>query len=154
MIPVDIITECVALGLLLSLYLSEVLGFVAGGLVVPGYFVVISGKPLMLAATLGASLMSLLFLKIFSRFALIYGRRRLLISVLLGFIFSELSRMLYYAAPSNILLQLQAFGFIIPGLLAYWMDKQGIFPALGMLTVVVALVRFLVIIIHGGSPVI
>ena len=151
---ISILTECVAIGLLLSLYLSEVLGFVAGGLVVPGYFVVISSKPAMLAATIGASFFSLAFLKFFSRFALIYGRRRLLISVLLGFLFAELSRNLFYIYPSDILLQLQAFGFIIPGLVAYWMDKQGILPALGMLSVVVTLVRLIVIIIHGGVPVI
>jgi poly-gamma-glutamate biosynthesis protein PgsC/CapC len=149
-----ILTECVALGLLLSLYLSEVLGFVAGGLVVPGYFVVISSKPMMLLATITASLLSLLFLKVLSKISLIYGRRRLLIAVLLGFLFSELSRMLFYISPSELLLELQAFGFIIPGLLAYWMDKQGILPALGMLSVVVAIVRLLIIIIHGGMPVV
>lgn len=149
-----ILTECVALGLLVSLYLSEILGFVAGGLVVPGYFVVISSKPLMLLATILASFLSLFFLRLFSRFALIYGRRRLLIAVLLGFLFSELSRMLFYFHSADILLELQAFGFIIPGLLAYWMDKQGILPALGMLSVVVTIVRLLIIIIHGGAPVI
>jgi poly-gamma-glutamate biosynthesis protein PgsC/CapC len=149
-----ILTECVALGLLLSLYLSEMLGFVAGGLVVPGYFVVISSKPMMLLATVAASLLSLLCLRLLSKFALIYGRRRLLIAVLLGFLFSELSRMLFYISPSEFLVELQAFGFIIPGLLAYWMDKQGVLPALGMLSVVVTIVRLLLIIIHGGMPVI
>ncbi len=149
-----ILTECVAIGLLLSLYLSEVLGFVAGGLVVPGYFVMISSKPLMLVATLGASFLAMFFLRLFSRFALIYGRRRLLIAVILGFIFSELSRALYFFYPTEMLLELQSFGFIIPGLVAYWMDKQGILPALGMLSVVVTLVRFIVIIVHGGQPVI
>jgi gamma-polyglutamate biosynthesis protein CapC len=147
-----ILTECVALGLLLSLYLSEVLGFVAGGLVVPGYFVVISSKPMMLLATITASLLSLLCLRLLSRFALIYGRRRLLIAVLLGFLFSELSRMLALVSPSDLLFELQAFGFIIPGLLAYWMDKQGILPALGMLTVVVTIVRLVIILVHGGMP--
>lgn len=149
-----ILTECIAIGLLLSLYLSEVLGFVAGGLVVPGYFVVISSKPLMLAATILASLVTLLVLRIFSRHILIYGRRRLLLAVLLGFVFSELSRMIFYIHPSEFLLQLQAFGFIIPGLLAYWMDKQGVLPALGMLSVVVTLVRFAIILIHRGELVI
>jgi len=149
-----ILTECVALGLLLSLYLSEVLGFVAGGLVVPGYFVVISSKPMMLLATIAASVLSLACLRLLSKIALIYGRRRLLVAVLLGFLFSELSRMLFYLSPSELLLELQAFGFIIPGLLAYWMDKQGVLPALGMLSVVVAIVRLLVIIIHGGMPVV
>jgi hypothetical protein len=45
---------------------------------------------------------------------------------------------------------MQSFGFIIPGLLAYWMDKQGILPAVGMLSVVVTLVRLIIIAVYGG----
>lgn len=148
-----ILTQCVGLGLLLSLYLAESIGYMAGGLVVPGYFAVISSQPLALAATLGASFLAMGCLKFFSKFALIYGRRRLLISVLMGFIFSELSRLLIAIYPDETLMELQSFGFIIPGLLAYWMDKQGILPALGMLSVVVTLVRLLIIVVHGGAPV-
>lgn len=148
-----ILVEAVGLGLLLSLYLAEALGYMAGGLVVPGYFVVISSKPFAFAATLAASFLSMGFLQLFSRFALIYGRRRLLTAVLLGFAFSELSRQIFLLFPSETLLELQSFGFIIPGLLAYWMDKQGVLPALGMLSVVVTLVRLIVIIVHGGAPV-
>ena len=148
-----ILTEAIGLGLLLSLYLSEVLGFVAGGLVVPGYFVVISSKPLMLLSTIGASILSLLVLKFASRWALIYGRRRLFLSVVLGYAFAESSRLMFNTAPSDLLMQLQAFGFILPGLLAYWMDKQGILPALGMLSVVVTLVRLILIVIHGGDQI-
>lgn len=146
-----ILTEAIGLGLLFSLYLSEVLGFVAGGLVVPGYFVVISSKPLMLLSTIGASLLTLLVLKFASRWALIYGRRRLFLSVVLGYAFAEISRLLFYIAPSELVMQLQAFGFILPGLLAYWMDKQGVLPSLGMLSVVVTLVRLVLIVIHGGA---
>ncbi len=150
---VTILTEAVGLGLLFSLYFSEILGFVAGGLVVPGYIAVISSNPGMLIATLVASLLSLGVLKLVTKFALIYGRRRLFLSVVLGFIFAELTRMIYFVTPNDLLLQLQSFGFIIPGLLAYWMDKQGILPSLGMLAVVVTFVRLTLIVIHGGSPI-
>jgi hypothetical protein len=33
------------------------------------------------------------------------------------------------------------------------MDKQGVMPALGMLSVVVTLVRLSLILVHGGAPV-
>ena len=148
-----ILTQCVGLGLLLSLYLAEGLGYMAGGLVVPGYFAVISSNPMALAATLGSSFLAMFCLRFFSKFALIYGRRRLLVSVLMGFVFSELSRQLFFLFPDETLLSMQAIGFIIPGLLAYWMDKQGILPAIGMLGVVVTLVRLIIIVVHGGAPV-
>ncbi len=149
-----ILVEAIALGLVISLYTAEFLGLLAGGLVVPGYFVVISSKPLMLTATLAASFLSLLVLKVLSNFILLYGRRRLLTAVLVGFIFAELSRRLYDFFHVPILAELQAFGFIIPGLLAYWMDKQGILPTLGMLAINVGIVRLILIILHGGDAVV
>lgn len=149
-----ILTEAVALGLLFSLYASESLGYVAGGLVVPGYFAVISTNPGMLVATLLASLLSLGVLRLLSRMMLLYGRRRLMLAVLLGFLFAELSRRVVVWAPEPWLLHLQAFGFIIPGLLAYWMDRQGVGPTLAMLAVNVTLIRLVLILIHGGEVVV
>ncbi len=149
----EILTEAVAVGLLFSLYASESLGFVAGGLVVPGYFAVISSRPGMLVATLLASFLSLLVLRGVSRVALIYGRRRLMTAVLLGFLFAEMSRRVVGVYPHPLLLELQAFGFIIPGLLAYWMDRQGVGPTLGMLAVNVAVIRLVLLLLHGGRVV-
>lgn len=148
-----ILVQAIALGLLISLYTAEYLGLLAGGLVVPGYFVVISSKPLMLIATALTALFAFFILKVLSNFMLLYGRRRLLVAVLIGFILAQLSRGLVNVYPSPILMQLQAFGFIIPGLLAYWMDKQGVLPTLGILAVNVTIVRFILIILHGGSEI-
>ena len=150
----EILTEAVAIGLLFSLYASESLGYVAGGLVVPGYFAVISSSPGMLVATLLASLLSLGVLRLLSRVMLLYGRRRLMLAVLLGFLFAELSRRVVVWYPSPWLFHLQAFGFIIPGLLAYWMDRQGVGTTLGMLVVNVALIRLVLILLHGGKVVV
>ncbi len=150
----EILTEAVAIGLLFSLYASESLGYVAGGLVVPGYFAVISSSPGMLAATLLASLLSLGVLRLLSRVMLLYGRRRLMLAVLLGFLFAELTRRVVVWYPAPWLFHLQAFGFIIPGLLAYWMDRQGVGATLGMLVVNVALIRLVLILLHGGEVVV
>ncbi len=149
-----ILAEAVALGLVFSLYSSEVLGFIAGGLVVPGYFVVISSKPLTFISTVGVAFIAYFLLRLLSTQMLLYGRRRLLIAVLLGFIFSHISRQLVLIYPSKILFDLQAFGFVIPGLLAYWMDKQGVIPTLSMLMVNVAIVRLILILVHGGEVVV
>ncbi len=148
-----VLVEAIALGLVFSLYASEVLGFVAGGLVVPGYFVVISSDPGMLFATLAASFMAYGVLKFLSTQMLLYGRRRLLTAVILGFLFAELSRQVVYFFPSPVLFRLQAFGFVIPGLLAYWMDKQGVLPTLAMLAVNVTVVRLILILVHNGGAV-
>jgi len=149
-----ILTEAIGLGLLLSLYLSEVLGFVAGGLVVPGYFVVISSKPMMLLSTIGASLLSLLVLKLASRWALIYGRRR---ALPVGGCWATPSRRsagcCSMPLPASCSCNCRLSDSSCPELLAYWMDKQGNPSALGMLSVVVTMVRLLLIVIHGGDQI-
>jgi len=148
-----ILAEAVALGLLLSLYLSETLGFVAGGLVVPGYFALILNQPALLVGTLIVAFITFGILRLISRFALIYGRRRLFMAVVIGFFFAQATQLLAHSPVGEVLLAIRAFGFIIPGLIAYWMDKQGVLGTLSMLIVVSTIVRLLLILIHQGQPI-
>lgn len=148
-----ILAESIAIGLILTLFSSEIIGSMAGGLVVPGYIAYILDKPDLLIGTIVASFLTLIFLKIISNFSLLYGRRRLLVTVLLGFLFSELSRFIAGSPVGQIAIMIRAFGFIIPGLLAYWMDRQGIIPTLATLSVVCVIIRYIVILINGGAPV-
>ncbi|MBI1729777.1 poly-gamma-glutamate biosynthesis protein PgsC [Candidatus Acetothermia bacterium] len=144
-----ILAEAVAIGLVLSLYFADLLGFVAGGLVVPGYIAVIVDRPMLLLGTVLVALASLLLLKIFSRYAFIYGRRRLVLAVLLGFVLGQLSRAIADIGPVS---QLQAFGFIIPGIITYWMETQGIVETLSMTIILAVIIRFALLLLHGGAP--
>lgn len=146
-----ILAESIALGLILSLYLSETVGFIAGGLVVPGYIAIILDEPRLLLGTLVASFLTFFIIKIASKYALIYGRRRLLLCVIIGFFFSQLTQFISRTPATELLIAIRAFGFIIPGLMAYWMDKQGIVPTLSMLAVVSTFTRFILILIHRGD---
>ncbi len=148
-----ILAESIAIGLILTLFSSEIMGFMAGGLVVPGYIAFILDKPDLLIGTLIASFITLILLKIISNFSLLYGRRRLLVTCLLGFLFSELTKMIAKTPIGEIAIMIRAFGFIIPGLLAYWMDRQGIIPTLSTLFLICVLIRYIVIIINWGNPV-
>ena len=148
-----ILTECIAIALFLTLFSSEIAGYMAGGLVVPGYIAYILDKPELLAGTIIASFLTLIFLKFFSNFIFLYGRRRLLVTVLLGFIFSEVSRFLSGSPIGETVILIRAFGFIIPGLLAYWMDRQGILSTLSLLSVVSVITRYIVLLINLGRPV-
>lgn len=148
-----ILAESIAIGLVLTLFSSEIIGSMAGGLVVPGYIAYIIDKPNLLAGTLIASFLVFLILKFLSNFLLLYGRRRLLVTVLLGFIFSELTRIIAKTPVGEIAIEIRAFGFIIPGLMAYWMDRQGIISTLGTLGIVSVLIRYIVLLINGGNPV-
>ena len=143
----------VGIGLVISLVFAEWLGLAAGGLVVPGYIALFWDKPMQILSTLIAAILSLLALKLLSQFTFVYGRRRMVLTILLGFLFGSLIRNIIPYAGPFMNLPFDPIGFVIPGLLAYWMEKQGVIETLSAMVVASALVRFAVILINGGAPI-
>ncbi|OQX70499.1 MAG: poly-gamma-glutamate biosynthesis protein PgsC [Candidatus Cloacimonas sp. 4484_275] len=141
----------IGLGVLISLFFLETFGAAAGGIVVAGYIAMFLHQPLTILATLVISFLVLVIVKILGKVMFIYGRRRMVISVLLGFIFGWFARNygLFNFVPSDY--SINVIGFIIPGLIANSMEKQGILKTLIILTVAAVIVRFLIIIIFNGE---
>jgi len=46
---------------------------------------------------------------------------------------------------------LEALGWVIPGLIAHWIDKQGIVKTISMLVITSVIVRFSVILFYNGA---
>ena len=79
------LVEAIAIGLVLGFFLFEWTGLVAGGLIAPGYFALSLERPGTMALCLGVALCTMLFMRLLSRFCLLYGRRRFILCVLVGF---------------------------------------------------------------------
>jgi poly-gamma-glutamate biosynthesis protein PgsC/CapC len=141
----------VGLGVVFSLLFSEILGAAAGGIVVPGYIALHLHQPLRLLGTLVVAFMVYLVIRFASRFMFIYGRRRLVIAVLLGFLFGYLSRQLILYQVFSLDVRMMAIGFIVPGLIANWMDRQGVIRTITAVLIAASLVRLLVMLIMGGQ---
>ena len=144
------IAEAIGLGLVISLVFSELLGFAAGGMVVPGYIALYLDEPTRIVGTLLAALAAYLIVRFLSNFMIIYGRRRLVLVVLIGFLLGYVSRQLPLIAAYEEGIALQAIGFIIPGLIAYWMERQGVIETVTPMIMAGFLVRLFVIVLHGG----
>jgi poly-gamma-glutamate biosynthesis protein PgsC/CapC len=145
------VEQAVGLGLVISLIFSETLGLAAGGMVVPGYVALLIHDPFRLVGTILASLATLGALKVLSRYALVYGRRRIVVSVLVGFVFGALSRELLVFRFHGFPVELQTIGYVIPGLIANWMERQGVLQTICVMITTAVLVRLLLMILHGGS---
>ena len=145
------IEQAIGLGLVISLIFSETLGLAAGGMVVPGYIALGVHEPLRLLGTILVSLLTLATLKLRSRYALIFGRRRIVVAVLVGFTYGALSRELLVFHMREGTIELQTIGFIIPGLIANWMDRQGVTQTLCVMISTAVLVRLLLMILNGGD---
>ena len=74
---------------------------------------------------------------------LIYGRRRLILCLLLGFLLGYCFRLV--VVSNN--LELNYIGFIIPGLIASWMDRQGVFRTVSVIMIVASIVHLFLILI-------
>jgi poly-gamma-glutamate biosynthesis protein PgsC/CapC len=131
--------------------LTEAVGFAAGGFVVPGYIALYLGEPLRLIGTMLATIAAYCCLRLAARFLLIYGRRSLVLAVLLGFTFGALTARLPHIGLGSLEGPLTSIGYIIPGLLAYWMSRQGIGRTLAAMLVAAVLVRLSLIVLHGGA---
>ena len=145
-----ILIESVGIGMFLSLILTETIGLAAGGIVVPGYIALVLHHPVQVVATILAGLITYLIIKILSRHIIIYGRRLLIISILIGYLIAYLTRLSPMLNFNAFSLNIQTVGFVIPGLIAYWIARQGIIPTLSAMIIVSSLVRLILIIVHNG----
>ncbi|MCA9783188.1 MAG: poly-gamma-glutamate biosynthesis protein PgsC [Calditrichaeota bacterium] len=135
----------------MSMIFQEIVGVSAGGIVVPGYVALQMHEPLRLLGTFIVSFLTFGIIRILSNFMFIYGRRRLVLSILIGFVLGYLSRQAFVYQWLQLDLEMQAVGFIIPGLIANWMERQGVFKTLLCLLLVASSVRLLLMLMTGGE---
>lgn len=145
------VEAAVGLGVIISLLFSELLGASAGGIVVPGYIAMYLHRPTFIIGTFLVSILTLLAIKGISSFALLYGRRRMVLSILIGFIFGWASRNIVFANLTIYELKMQSIGYIIPGLIANWMERQGFFKTIFTIIIAAVFVRLILMVITGGE---
>ena len=143
--------QAVGLGLVISLIFSETLGLAAGGMVVPGYIALMVHYPMRILGTVIVALVTFWAMRFFSNFMFIYGRRRIVLVILLGFAFGWLSREFLIINYQGISVEMQAIGYIIPGLIANWMERQGVIPTISTMIIAAVLIRMFLMILSGGE---
>jgi len=135
----------IGLGMVISLFLTETIGVMAGGIIVPGYFALYLQDPVQTITTFIIAFLTYATISILSKFMLIYGRRRLILCLLIGFLLGYCFRLFVISNH----LELNYIGFIIPGLIASWMDRQGVFRTMSVIMIVSSIVHlFLILIIR------
>lgn len=144
------IEQAIGLGLVLSLIFSEIFGLAAGGMVVPGYLSLHIHDPFKVAGTVLVSLATFGLVRFLSNFMFIYGRRRTVITILLGFILGWISRSFFVVEFQEVHMEMKAIGFIIPGLIAIWMERQGVTATIAIMLIASIMVRLFIMILTGG----
>lgn len=139
----------IGLGIILSLVLSEALGVTAGGIIVPGYIALFLHQPIQVLSTFTVAIIVLIIIKLLSRVMFLYGKRRIVLALILGFFFGYLSRIIYIDVEN--INSVAVIGNIIPGLIANWMDRQGVVRTISVVLLTAVIVKLIVMIIFGGA---
>jgi poly-gamma-glutamate biosynthesis protein PgsC/CapC len=147
----EIVSLSIGIGLVVSLFFSEMLGLTAGGMVVPGYVALYLDRPMTLIITLVVSYLTYFIVHSLSAVMIIYGRRRTVLMILVGFAMGFLIRSLSPLELPMGAVDLTVIGYIIPGLIAIWIDRQGFVESMSALIVASTIVRLLLILITGGE---
>lgn len=147
----EIIVTSIGFGLVVSLLFSEIFGIAAGGMVVPGYFALFLDRPLIIITTLLVAYLSYTLVRTLSSFLIIYGRRRTVLMIITGFVLGSILRTFGQSFIADTHLELNVIGYIIPGLIAIWIDRQGLIETISVLTIASTVVRLGLILIYGGD---
>lgn len=133
----------VALSVILGFASVEFQGLLSGGIVSAGYLAFYLEQPFRIVSTLALAVLVCLLVKLLQNFMIIYGRRRFMVTILLSIILSTVIEG-SFIITSGIAQDLRMIGYIIPGLIANDMEKQGIFKTLAMV-VIISLIIYLIL---------
>lgn len=147
---IDSLSLAIGIGLVVSLVFSELFGLAAGGMVVPGYLAMNITQPGRIAATLLAAIITYVVVHSMASMMIIYGKRRTVLMILFGYLNGILLSYLTGELPLQAInADLSAIGFIIPGLIAIWIDRQGMVETISVLLTAAVVVHLIMILFLG-----
>lgn len=134
--------QAITLSILLSFLSSELLGLLCGGMVSAGYLAFHLETPLRVAATVVMALAIYGLTQLASRLIILYGRRRFMFTIITGLLLTWLfeKKAIWVNGISQ---DLRVIGYIVPGLIANDMCKQGIVRTVLMVLVCTLLIRLI-----------
>lgn len=155
MIDPEILTVAIGVGLAVSLLFSELFGLAAGGLVVPGYVALFIDRPIVIITTILIAVCTWLIVKLLGSMTILFGKRRtvlvILVAYLLRLVFDYTAAEAFANFATGDDSGLIVIGYIIPGLIALWFDRQGVIQTLSTLAAASVAVRMILILVFGSS---
>jgi len=141
----ELLSLSIGIGLAVSLLFSEIFGLAAGGMVVPGYIALNLNRPIDLLLTVGIGMITFAVVHALASVMIIYGKRRTVMMILVGYLIGAAAHTLHGSSEAHVI------GYVIPGLIAIWIDRQGIIETLSALVTAAVVVRLVLILVAGSE---
>jgi gamma-polyglutamate biosynthesis protein CapC len=150
---IDLLALSIGIGLIVALLFSEFFGLVAGGMLIPGYLALNLTQPVTVLLTFLIGLATFVIIRSVSGYLLVFGRRRTALTLLVAFLLGMLIRGLFTAYNAATLFgeTYQVVGYIIPGLIALSIDRQGLIETVTMTLTCAVIVRLILVLLVGSA---
>jgi poly-gamma-glutamate biosynthesis protein PgsC/CapC len=148
---VELLPLSIGIGLAIGLLLTELFGIAAGGMIVPGYFALKLTEPGSVLLTVLGGVCTFLIVQGLSNFAIVYGRRRTVLMILVGYLVGMFLRWASAGLNPSPGAEHEIIGYIIPGLIGIWLDRQGVVETLAGLLTTSVMVRLILVLVVGAD---
>lgn len=140
------LTLSLAIGIAVSLLLLQLTGFSAGGIIAPGYVALMLDRPPALLALALVTAGSWGAVVLLGRVLFLWGTRRFGLTILIALALGlGLEFLRTPVGLAGVGLDWGGLGYIVPGLVANQIDRQGWIPTVATLALAAALVRLAVL---------
>ncbi len=142
--------EIVVLGVIAGIVFYELTGISPGGIIVPGYIALFIDNPMRILFTVIVSLIAFFSVKLLSNYTILYGKRKFAVFIIMSFIIRYLLGGIGDVAELAVSASL-VIGYLVPGIIAQEMDRQGMVKTISSMLVVALSVKLIVILAEGIS---
>jgi len=141
----------VIIGIILSLIYYEITEISPGGVIVPGYIAIYINQPARIISTILISLFTALLVSWLSNHVILYGRRRFGLTVVISYIINMMISNILKISPLTSIGFATAIGYIIPGIMAQDIYRQGLLKTLSSMMVVASMIKLVNILLDYGA---
>jgi poly-gamma-glutamate biosynthesis protein PgsC/CapC len=135
--------EAALIGVLVATLFVEVTGLYPGGIIVPAYVALFLDQPLRIVGTVAAAVVAWATYRVLSRWVILFGRRRFVLMILLGGAWALIAwRFVPALWPASV--ELRTIGWVVPGLIANAIERQGGWLTLAAMGIASVVTYFLV----------
>lgn len=136
----------ILLGVIIGMIYFEITEWSPGGMVVPGIIVYYWSQPQRIIFTLLIGVVTAYLIKFISRYLIVYGKRKFTVTIFVSIVLSYLFGIIFGLTSLEIL-NVTVVGYVISGLIAVDINKQGVKKTFISLAIVVGILKLALIVI-------
>lgn len=141
------VNEVIILGIILSIIFYEITEISPGGLIVPAYIAFYLDNPQRVIITILAGILTFLIVKFISNHAIIYGRRKFALCIMISFIIRVVLKYfnIYIVNEYGLfILGGSIIGVIIPGIIAQEIERHGAIRTISSLLILSIFIKSII----------